>query len=154
MNGETHEAARRLIDREHVEGLAPAEREWLESHLEACPDCARADAVTREALRSLRAVSVSLPPALAARTQLRVYLRSRDRHHGWALWAALAFSWAVGLASAPLVWQAFRWLGSAAGVPDLLWKTAFALWWAVPALLAAAVVLVHGWVERRSENVH
>jgi hypothetical protein len=154
-----HDHARELIDRQHVEGLSAAGRESLEEHLEACAECARVAAVTSQALHSLRSVSVPVPPALAARTQLRVYLRAhemRGPEHGWALWIAFGISWVMGLASAPYVWRAFHWLGSHAGLPDPLWKMGFALWWALPALLAVGVLLVERWgkaANKRSDYV-
>ncbi len=153
MSEDVHQAARERIDREHVEGLSAGEREGLEAHLEACAECARLAAATRQAIGSLRSIAVPMPPALAARTQLRVYLRSRemrDRRHGWAVWMAFGISWALGLGSAPYVWRAFRWLGGQAGLPDPLWKMGFALWWAVPALLAVAFLLIDRWTDKRT----
>ncbi len=152
----THRQARELIDRRHVEGLSAAEQESLERHLEGCGECALADAATLRALNSLRGISVPIPPALAARAQLRVYLRAqevRQRRHGWALWIAFGISWVLGIASAPYVWRAFHWLGNRMGLPDPVWKTGFALWWAVPALLAVAVLLIDRWPGKRSEYV-
>lgn len=57
------------------------------------------------------------------------------------LWVCCGFSWLLGIASAPLVWDVFKWLGSEAGVPALLWEAGFALWWLVPASIAAAIVI-------------
>ena len=100
----------------------------------------------RGALRELRALPVLLPPDLVARTQLRVYLRGRERRPaegaGWALWVSFGLSWAVGVASAPWVWRGFDWIGNWAGIPALLVKMSFALWWAIPALLTAAILLL------------
>ncbi len=151
-----HDQAREWIDRAHVEGLSAGERELLDAHLTECAECARAAAATGQALRWLRSVSVPVPPALAARAQLRVYLRAREmrgRRQGWVLWIALAISWGMGLASAPYVWRGFRWLGNHTGLPDPLWKMGFALWWALPALLTVAVLLIDRWAEKRSEYV-
>ena len=98
-----------------------------------------------EGLRFLRTIPVELPVGLAERTQFRVGLRAqqlRQREpHRRALWIAAGLSWATGVASAPLVWRAFAWLGDHAGVPKLVWEAGFALWWAVPALIAAIVLL-------------
>jgi predicted anti-sigma-YlaC factor YlaD len=160
MNQEPHRSAEQLILQQRVEGLSAAEGEWLERHLESCPACARTAAATGEALRRLRAVSVPLPPALGSRTQLRVYLRARERreqHRGsWALWISCVVSWAVGIMTAPYVWHGFRWLGESAGVPATVWKMGFGLWWALPALLAVALLLIERGgrgIDRRSEHV-
>lgn len=146
MNNDPHVRAGRLIAEARVEGISSGDREWLDHHLAHCPDCARLASATERALESLRALSVPLPPALASRTQLRVYLRAREmrerRSAGWALWAACGISWAVGIASSPYIWRGFEWLGHQAGLPSLLWKMGFALWWAVPALLATAAALL------------
>jgi anti-sigma factor RsiW len=146
MNDDLHVRAGRLIAAERVEGISGGDREWLDRHLAQCPDCQRLANATDNALASLRALSVPLPPALASRTQLRVYLRAREmrerRSAGWLLWTACGVSWAAGIASAPYVWRGFEWLGHQAGLPPLLWKMGFALWWTVPALLATIAVLL------------
>jgi hypothetical protein len=146
MNEDLHISAQSLIDQDRVEGISPEKREWLDGHLEACAECARHADVTEKALRSLRAVSVSVPPALASHSQLRVYLRAQELRQqgsgGWALWVSCAISWVLGMATAPYVWSAFRWMGQRAGVPDLIWQMGVALWWALPALIGVAILLI------------
>ena len=146
MNNDLHVRASRLIAEGRVEGISGRDREWLDQHLADCPDCNRLACATDRALESLRSLSVPLPPALASRTQLRVYLRASQmrerRSAGWASWAACGFSWAVGIASAPYVWRGFEWLGHRAGLPSIMWQMGFVLWWTVPALVAAAAVLL------------
>ena len=146
MSRETHGRAYRLIAEERVEGLVDADREWLSQHLSECPECEQRARATENALASLRALSVPMPPALASRTQLRVYLRAGQiqerRGIGWMFWAACGVSWAAGIASAPYVWRAFDWLGHEAGLPALVWKTGFALWWTAPAVVAAVAALL------------
>jgi hypothetical protein len=153
MNNDLHVRAGRLIAEDRVEGISGGDREWLDQHLADCPGCNRLASATGSALESLRSLSVPLPPALASRTQMRVYLRASQmrerRGAGWAAWAACGVSWAVGIASAPYVWRGFEWLGHEAGLPPLLWKMGFVLWWTVPALLATvAALLDRGDVER------
>jgi hypothetical protein len=148
MSPDPHAAARKLIAQERVEGLPDTDREWLLRHLDECAACAGEAEATGRALRAFRAIPVSLPPGLASRTQSRVYLRAieRRKHRGsWAVWAACAISWAVGIASAPFVWRMFRWLGAETGLPEPLWKAGFLFWWIVPALVTVAVVLIEGW---------
>jgi len=48
----------------------------------------------------------------------------------------------LGIATAPYVWRAFEWAGERLGVPRLVWEMGFGLWWTIPALIAAAVVLM------------
>ena len=140
-----HAAANALILKDRVEGLTAAERASLDGHLNECPECARRAAATERALRELRGIPVLLPPDLAARTQLRVYLRGARQPGegaGWALWVSFGLSWAIGVASAPWVWHGFDWVGNWAGIPALLVKMSFALWWAIPALLTVAILLL------------
>jgi hypothetical protein len=146
MTNDAHVKAGRLIAEERVEGISVADRGWLDRHLAHCPDCERLASATDSVLASLRALSVPLPPALAHRTQLRVSLRARvmreRRSAGWVAWTACGVSWAAGIGSAPYVWRGFEWLGHQAGLPSLLWKMGFVLWWTVPALLATTAVAV------------
>ncbi len=140
-----HERAQQLIAQECVEGLSDADSAWLAAHLRECGDCAGIAQATAAALRSLRTISIGLPAGLAERTQFRVGLRAQQLRstepRRRALWIAAGISWAGGVASAPYVWRLFAWLGEHAGVPKLVWEAGFALWWAVPALVAAVVLL-------------
>jgi len=146
MNEDIHARAERLILKNHVEGIRPQEREWLEQHLEACSDCDRLASATERTLRSFCTVSVPLPPSLASRTQLRMYLRMEELQTrgggGWIFWISCALSWALGIASAPYVWRGFEWAGRHVGVPDVVWEMGFGLWWALPALVATGILLI------------
>jgi hypothetical protein len=146
MSAEFHERAERLIAQERVEGISPAEREWLHGHLQECAPCAELAGETEQALRSLRGLSVPVPRALASRTQFRVRLRAQElyaREPRWrSLWVACGASWALGAATAPYVWRALEWLGHRTGVPNFLWEMGFGVWWALPAIVAAVVLLL------------
>jgi anti-sigma factor RsiW len=145
VNENLHERARQLLDESVVERLRPADEAWLREHLAACSDCAKQAAATQNVLRALRAVPVSLPRDLAARTQLRVRLRAQQTspatNGSFWLWAVTAASWLLGVFSAPLVWRGFAWLGANFGLPKLAIEMGFVLWWAVPALVAVAAVI-------------
>jgi len=128
-----------------IEPLSREDQQWLTAHLAGCEACAAADARTGEALLALRALQINVPRNLASRTQLRVRLRAEElREQGPAnrlIWAVAAMSWILGLATAPLVWRGFAWLGSETGAPKLVLQLGFVLWWGLPALLAAGIVL-------------
>lgn len=145
MNENIHQRARQLLAESVVEGLRPADETWLREHLAACPLCAHEAAATQNVLQALRAVPVSVPRDLAARTQLRVRLRAQETatasNGSFWLWAVTAASWFLGVFSAPLVWRGFTWLGANIGLPKLAIEMGFVLWWAVPALAAVAAVL-------------
>jgi hypothetical protein len=147
MNRTTpHDRALQLIAAARVEGISDSDRAWLTAHLEECASCSEHARATDRALRSLRTAAIPLPKDLAARTQFRVRLRAmelREREpKRRAVWLACAVSWIFGIASAPYVWNLFQWLGHRAGLPKIVWEFGFGLWWAVPALFAAAVVLL------------
>ena len=145
MTGNVHERAQQLIAQERVEGIRASDNRWLAVHLQECAACANFAQNTSAALRAWRTIPIALPAGLAERTQFRVGLRAQQlRQHEprrRALWIAAGISWAAGVASAPYVWRLFAWLGEQAGVPKLVWEAGFALWWAVPALVAAVVLL-------------
>jgi anti-sigma factor RsiW len=145
MNEELHVRAEELIARQQVEGISETERVWLEEHLRNCERCAELARATEQAIRSLRGLSVPIPRALASRTQFRVRLRAQEMqargpHWQW-LWAACGVSWVFGAATATYVWRGLEWLGHRAGLPDVVWKMSFGVWWALPAIVVALVLL-------------
>ena len=148
MTNELHARAEGLIAKERVEGISAAEQEWLGQHLRECAQCAEVANATQQALRSLRALSISMPRELAARTQFRLRLRARElqaREPRWRLiWAMCGASWVAGAATAPYVWRGLEWIGHRAGLPDLAWEMGFGVWWALPLIVAAGILLMEG----------
>jgi len=146
MNENLHARAEKLIAQERIEGITQPEHDWLAAHLRECSACAQIAQQTNYALRVLRAASISLPRGLAARTQFRLQLRAQEMREREPkrrlLWIMCAMSWALGIATAPYVWRAFEWAGERMGLPRLIWEMGFGLWWTIPALVAAAVVLL------------
>ncbi len=152
MSENPHARAQQLLMQAVVEGLQPAEEAWLREHQASCAECAREAAAAQDAVRALKSVTVMAPRDLAARTQLRMRLRAEDLTRSasgslW-LWGIAGASWVLGLVSAPLVWQVFSWAGQNYGVPKLALQVGFVLWWTVPALVAAGVVLYQRMLSR------
>ena len=151
MNETDHQRAERLMLEARVEGIPAGDQWWLEAHLESCEPCGELARSTSSAIDSLRSVSVKVDPELVARTRLLVRFRTRElaRQGSWLLpvWVFCALSWIMGVATAPLVWRGFEWLGHRAGLPAVVWEAGFALWWAVPALV---VVLLLGAKKRQA----
>ena len=146
MSEKLHARAQVLFARSRVEGISREERLWLDQHLRDCPECAREILSTQDLLVALRAVPVSVPRDLAARTQLRVRLRTQEiapgsQSSGFVLWLITGMSWLLGIFSAPLVWRGFTWVGSHFSIPKLALEMGFVLWWVVPALFAVGAVL-------------
>lgn len=142
---EIHARAKRLIDQHHVEGLPAKEREWLDAHLQNCSECSALAQSTELALRALRTVSIPFPSGLASRTQFRVRLRAQELQEreprSLAVWAIAGVSWALGIATAPYVWQIFASAGERLHVPKLAWEVGFGLWWLIPALIAGGILV-------------
>lgn len=147
MSEDIHRRAERLISATRIEGIAAAERDWLDGHLEACAACSEYVRTTERALWAMRSVSVQVDPQLISATRLRVHLRARELRVPQVsmlpLWISCALSWVLGVVSAPVVWRGFAWVGHHVGVPDLMWQTGFVLWWVLPAAAAAAAVALH-----------
>jgi len=142
---ESHARAESLIAKEHVEGISPVEQDWLAAHLRECNQCSANVEATQQALRSLLSLQVTAPRGLAARTQFRVRLRAQEmrsvRQPRWRLvYLMCGASWIAGAATAPYVWRGLEWIGHRAGLPDLVWKMGFGVWWALPAIVAAAIL--------------
>ena len=151
--GDSHGQARRLIDREQIEGITPEEGRWLHDHLAGCEACARRSSSTELALRTLKSVSVAVPPRLAASTSLCVREKAGQMNHrrtrNLRLIAGCAASWVAGVASAPLVWRVCEWVGTTLALPRIVWELGFLSWWLVPAAAAGLVIL---WVRTRAED--
>lgn len=146
MNKNMHERAERLIVAARVEGIDASDRGWLDRHLAECPQCAAVHEATESAIQSLRSVSLEVDPALIRATRLAVHRRARELRERpirmLPLWIFCTLSWVLGAVSAPYLWRGFEWIGRRVGVPDLMWQTAFLLWWALPAVAVAAILTV------------
>jgi hypothetical protein len=145
MSQDVHARAGELIAQERVEGISAAERSWLEQHLAECELCTEQERTTEEAIRALRGVAIPLPRTLASRAQMRVRLRAQELHaqepHWRLILAACGVSWAFGAVTAPYVWRSLAWLGHRAGMPKIMWEMGFGLWWALPAVVVAVILL-------------
>jgi hypothetical protein len=160
MSTDLHVRAEKLIAQDRVEGISQPERDWLSAHLQECAHCSEFARQTDQALRSMRTAAIPLPHGLASRTQFRVRLRAQElrerepRHR--LMWITCGVSWALGVATAPYVWRIFGWIGQHTGAPKILLQLSFGLWWAIPALIAGAVMLIEnarqasatGWLEQ------
>jgi predicted anti-sigma-YlaC factor YlaD len=153
MNEDLHAQARRLMDKDRVEGLAMEDRIWLEAHLGECDDCRRWSGHADATLRALINLPVALPSGLAAATSFRVRREAealkqrRLRNLGLAVGCTL--SWVLGVASAPLVWKVCAWLGAEFDLPRAVWILGFAAWWLVPVSAGALLIL---WQRDRLER--
>ncbi len=147
MTQSSHDEVRRLIATSATD-LSEAQQALLQAHLQDCGPCRDYAAATAEIVRALRGVPLAADPRLVRNTQARVRARAvalRQRQQ-WLRLVALACP-LVGLSAAittPLVWWAFQWMGTYAGLSRPLWQVAFAFYWIVPALLVSVLLLLRG----------
>jgi predicted anti-sigma-YlaC factor YlaD len=147
MSQISHEEIRRLIATS-ADDLSEAQQAMLSAHLQDCGSCRDYAAATSEIVRALRGIPVAADPGLVRNTQARVRARAlalRQRQQ-WARLVALACS-LVGLSAAittPLIWRAFDWMGTHAGLSRPLWQAGFAFYWTMPALLVSVLLLFRG----------
>ena len=141
-----HTRAQALIAKELVEGISVSDQGWLGEHMRECAECSAVAAATGRALRSLKSMQIALPEGLARKTQFRVRLRAQQISHEAPrrrlLWASCGASWLFGAVSAPYVWHGLQWLGERTALPRVVPELGFGLWWALPAIVAAAVIFV------------
>jgi len=144
MSEEIHQRALQLIDKLRVEGLTAAEREELEAHLESCAQCQDKERQTELVLRAFRAATPRFDSSLVLRTQMQVRARAHEITENAArlraLWISCALSWVLGVASAPLMWRGFEWMGHRLALSRVVWITGFALTWIAPAVVTAAII--------------
>lgn len=152
-NSDPHERARRMIALSGTaefsdEGLSTADPSWLAAHLESCPSCRQFAENTRQTIRSLRGVSVTAGSNLVIKTQIRVRSRAVElQREQERLWVICACCTAVTLCSAvttAVLWRGFAWMGQQAGFPAPMWKSGFAVFYLMPAVLAGIFLLSRG----------
>ncbi|MGA2630794.1 MAG: hypothetical protein ABSG54_11345 [Terriglobia bacterium] len=145
MSDDIHKRAESLLTASRVEGISPSERGWLKAHLQDCARCAEHAATLERAVAMLRSIPVPLDRALVEATRFRVRLRAHElreeRVRMLGLWISCGLSWALGVLSAPLVWQELEWVGERTAIPRPAWMMAFVIWWVLPAVVIAAVLI-------------
>ena len=147
MTQSSHDEVRRLIATS-ASDLSEAQQALLQAHLQDCGPCRDYAAATAEIVRALRGVPLAADPRLVRNTQACVRARAvalRQRQQ-WLSLVALACP-LVGLSAAittPLVWRAFQWMGTYAGLSSTLWQAGFTFYWVAPSLLVSVLLLFHG----------
>ena len=147
MTQSSHDEVRRLIATSATD-LSEAQQALLQAHLQDCGPCRDYAAATAEIVRGLRGIPVAADPRLVRNTQACVRARAvalRQRQQ-WLSLVALACP-LVGLSAAittPLVWRAFQWMGTYAGLSRTLWEVGFTFYWVAPSLLVSVLLLFRG----------
>jgi predicted anti-sigma-YlaC factor YlaD len=147
MTQDSHQEIRRLIATS-ADDLSEAQQALLQAHLQDCAWCRDYDAATAEIVRAVRGIPVAADPRLVLNTQARVRARAfalRQRQQ-WLTLVALACP-LVSLSAAvttPLIWWAFDWIGTHAGLSRPVWQAGFVFYCMVPALLVSVLLLFRG----------
>ena len=130
------------------EELSPADQSWLGAHLDACPSCRDFAEITRETVRSLRAAPVTASARLVAATKSRVRQRAqqlqRRRERLWIVSACCAAVTLCTLITTAVLWTGFAWIGQQTQLSAPVWKIAFLVMGATPAIFTAILLLARG----------
>lgn len=143
MPFESHEKARRLLDRAAVEGISPEEQRWLNSHTAQCAECAGYAELSQRVLGALDAFAFDFDPAGPLRVQeaLRRRAASAPAHR-----LSKAVPVAIGLTvlGSLAMWQPAAWLARRWSVAAPAWQIAFAAFWFLPSILLTLLLLFPG----------
>ena len=147
MTQSLHDEVRRLIATS-ASDLSEARQALLQAHLQDCGPCRDYAAATAEIVRALRGVPLAADPRLVRKTQasVRAHAVALRQRQQWLSLVALACP-LVGLSAAittPLVWRAFQWMGTYAGLSRTLWQMGFTFYWVAPSLLVSVLLLLRG----------
>jgi len=146
-----HERARMMIAL--GENVSASEQAWLMEHLASCAACREFGELAGEAIGLLRAVPVTAGANLVSTTQARVRRRAQElQRHQERMWVISVCCAAVTIGTAIssfALWQGFVWAGLGAWLEPTTARFGFASFGflalgAMPAILAAVVLLAHG----------
>ena len=153
-SNDAHERARKLIAWAGPGTLSGGDRlagqassnAWLAAHLETCASCRAFAENATETIRGMRAISIAASRGLVSATQMNVRLRGfelqRRRERLWMVSVSCIAVTLCALLSTFILWRGFEWLGARADVPSSVWQVAFLVFCAMPALVAAILLLV------------
>jgi predicted anti-sigma-YlaC factor YlaD len=153
-NNDAHERARKLIALAAPEALSggdqlpgqPSSNAWLVAHLETCASCRAFSDNATESIRGMRAISIAAGRELVSATQRNVRRRAfelqRSRERLWIVSVSCIAVTVGAWLSTLILWRGFAWLGARADLPSSVWQVAFLVFCAMPALVAAILLLV------------
>jgi hypothetical protein len=145
MNGNEHERAIELITRRDVEGIADNDDRWLELHLQECEECASFDRALSGTAQAVRSVTVMASLSLVETTKARVHARAEQLREQQARMALMAISFCLGVLTSTLTawiwWKFGGWAVRALGLPPGLVEPGILLFWLLPALVIAVLMI-------------
>jgi len=146
MNGNEHGRAIELVTRRDVEGIADADAQWLEMHLQECEECAGFDRALSGAAQAVRSVTVLASAGLVESTRARVHLRAEQLREQRSRMALIAVSFCLGVLTSTLTawlwWKSGAWIAQKLGLPSGIVEPGVLLFWLLPAVAIALVMVI------------
>jgi hypothetical protein len=145
MNANEHERAVGLITKRDIEGIAQADAMWLESHLEACNECAGFAAALGATEQAVRSVTVMASASLVSATRARVHARAEQLREQQARTVLIAVSFCLGVLTSTLTawvwWKSGAWIADKLGLPSGIVEPGVLLFWLLPAIVIAVLMV-------------
>jgi len=146
MNGTEHGRAIDLLTLRDIEGIADADAQWLEVHLQECEECAGFDRAMSGAAHAVRSVTVMASASLVDATRARVHLRAEQLREQQSRMALIAVSFCLGVLTSTLTawlwWKSGAWIAQKLGLPSGIVEPGVLLFWLLPAVAVALVVAI------------
>jgi hypothetical protein len=145
MTNREHERALELIMRRGTEDIAAAAGAWLESHLDACSECAEYAVAFDQTGRLLQAVAITASPSLVSATQKMVRERALYMQEQQSRMVLIAVSFCIGALSSTLSawlwWKFGGWIAARIGLSPAIVEPGVFVAWLLPATIIAVIML-------------
>jgi hypothetical protein len=145
MNGNEHGRAIDLLTRRDIEGIADADAQWLEMHLQECEECAGFDRALSGASHAVRSVTVMASTSLVESTRARVHMRAEQLREQQARTMLIAVSFCLGVVTSTLTawvwWKCGAWVADKLGLPSGIVEPGVLLFWLLPAVAIAVLMI-------------
>jgi hypothetical protein len=147
MNGNEHGRAIDLLTRRDIEGVADADAQWLEMHLQECEECAGFDRALSGASHAVRSVTVMASTSLVESTRARVHMRAEQLREQQARTMLIAVSFCLGVVTSTLTawvwWKCGAWVADKLGLPSGIVEPGVLLFWLLPAIVIAVLMVTY-----------
>jgi hypothetical protein len=136
-----------LLTLRDVEGIADADAQWLEMHLQECEDCAGFDRAMSGAAHAVRSFTVMASSSLVESTQARVRMRAEQLREQQARTMLIAVSFCLGVVTSTLTawiwWEVGGWVAQALGLPSGIVEPGVLFFWLLPAIVIAVLMVTY-----------
>jgi len=130
-----------------IEGIADADAQWLEMHLQECAECASFDSAVSSAAHAVRSVAVMASASLVESTRARVQVRAQQLREQQARTMLIAVSFCLGVLTSTLTawvwWEVGGWVADKLGLPSGIVEPGVLLFWLLPAIVIAVLMVTY-----------